>query len=351
MDEKKIRVAITHGDTNGIGYEIILKAFEDPMMLELCVPIIYGSPKIASYHSKSMGLETSFTIIANASEAREGKLNLLTCFDEETKVDIGQPTEESARGALVALEHAVKDQQEGLVDVVVLGPSTVNERLTGSPKVVPIRISDELRVALVTNGLAIRDVADSITKPIIVEKTQLIQQALKRNLRISAPRIAIMALNPATSNHEESTQQEEHAVIKPAIDELESKGVQAFGPYPADSFFGSGAYSRFDCVLAMYYDQGVTPLKSLTDTASATLMAGLPFVCTAPDQSPCFDTAGKGTADEAPLRNAVYLAIDCYRNQTTYDEAGQNPLPKLYHEKRDESEKVRFAVSKNKTQG
>lgn len=366
MEERKIRVAITHGDTNGIGYEVILKTFEDPAMLELCTPIVYGSPKVAAYHRKALGLETSFTIISEAEEAKEGRLNMLTCFDDEIKIDIGQPSPEAGTAALKALDRAMEDYKKGLFDVLVTAPINKSDiqgegfhfsghteyleaKAGDGNKSLMILMNDELRVALVTNHLAIRDVAEAITKPKIVEKASVFHQALKRDLRISNPRIAVLALNPHASD-DGLLGTEEQEVILPAIDELEQQGIQVFGPYPADGFFGSGAFSKFDGVLAMYHDQGLAPFKTIVTDDGVNFTAGLPLVRTSPAHGTAYDIAGKGIADENPMRHAIYLAIDVFRNRITYDEPLANPLPKLYHEKRDDSEKVRFAIPRAKDQ-
>lgn len=343
MEDRKIRVAITHGDTNGTGYELIFKAFENPAMLELCIPIIYGSPKVAAYHRKALGVEINYVVVNSAEDAKAGKLNLLTCFDDEVKVELGQTSEESAQAAKLALEKAMADAAEGKVDAIVAVPAAANDALLKAPNTLVVRSTEDLRVALVTRALALRDVADAVTKPRIVEKVTLLQQTLRRDLRISAPRIAVLSLNPIVSGEEQLGAEEAEEIV-PAIDELSGQGIQAFGPYPADEFFGSGAYQQFDAVLAMYYDQGMTPFKSITSEEGILLLAGMPYVVTAPAQVEDVEKGGQGTADESMLRQAIYAAIDISRNRANYDEPLANPLPKLYKEKRDDSEKVRFAV-------
>ena len=343
--ERKPRVAITHGDTNGVGYELILKTFEDPMMMELCTPIIYGSPKVATYHRKALNLETPFTTISEATEAKENRLNILTTFDDEIKVEIGQSSDEATEAARKALKRAMVDVQQGLADVLVMMPDNLPDFLSKEPEVLRIRIADELRIALVTNLMAIKDVPEAITKQKIFDKAKIMHRSLCRDLRISSPRIAILALNPPTDNSDDRWGEEEKEMIIPAIEELETSGIQAFGPYAADALFGEG-YSKFDGVLAMYHDQGMTPLKTLATDEGVSLVTGMPFVCTKPEIGVGYDIAGKGCADESPLRHAIFLGIDVYRNRINYDEPLANPLPKLYKEKRDDSEKVRFALPK-----
>ena len=348
--ERKPRVAITHGDTNGVGYELIFKIFEDPMMLELCTPIIYGSPKVATYHSKSLDLQTQFSIISQADEAKDNRLNLLTTFDDEIKVEIGQPSDESVDAARKALKRAIVDVQQGLADVLVMAPDTLPDFLSKEPEVLRVRMADELRVALMTNLLAIKDVPEAITKQRIVEKAKILHTCLRRDLRISSPRIAVLALNPPVSDENDPWGEEEKEAVIPAIEELSQMGIQAFGPYSSDVFIGSCTYQKFDAVLAMYYNQGIGLLKSIAQSDAVSLATGMPFVCTSAETGVGFDIAGKGIADEAPLRQAIFLGIDVWRNRQNYDEPLANPLPKLYKEKRDDSEKVRFAIPKAKSE-
>ena len=210
-----------------------------------------------------------------------------------------------------------------------------------------ILMNGPLRVALVTTHLPIKNVAQAITKEAIVNKATILHESLRRDFRISCPRIAVLALNPhAGDNGVIGT--EENDIIIPAIEELEEKGIQAFGPYPADGFFGSGAYSGFDAVLAMYHDQGLAPFKALASEEGVNYTAGLPIVRTSPDHGTAYDIAGAGIADPMSFRHAIFTAIDIFRNRENYDEPFQNPLPKLFHEKRDEGEKARFAQPRPK---
>ncbi len=371
MEDNKIIVGITHGDTNGVGYEIIFKAFEDPAMLELCTPIIYGSPKTAAYHAKALGIDAQFTIINNAKEAREGRLNLLTTIDEEVKIEMGIPTAEAGDAAKKALDRAIADYKAGAIHVLVTAPIAKNsikgfdghtsyiskqlENGAGPSEQAPsqgltILVSENLRVALVTNNVSLKDVADSITMQKIVDKAKILHQSLKRDMSISNPRIAVLALNPR-GGEDGVLGDEEQEIIRPAVEELARMSIQAFGPYPADDFFGTGSYSQFDAVLAMYHDQGQTPFKALTSISEdkgVRVTAGLPLVRTAPAHGACFAIAGKNTMEAESMRHAIFHAIDIYRNRQRYDEPLANPLPKLYHEKRDDSEKVRFNTPREK---
>lgn len=366
MENRKLRVAITHGDTNGIGYEIIFKTFSEPAMLELCTPIIYGSPKVAAYHRNALGIQGNFTIINSAAEAHNNKVNLLTTFDQEIKVDLGNPSKEAGMASLAALEKAMADYKEGLFDVLVTAPINKNniqsddfhfcghteyieERAGNGDKALMILLNDMLRVALVTTHLPIRDVAAAITKESIIEKATIFHNSLKRDFRISNPRIAVLALNPHAGD-DGLLGCEEQEVIIPAIKELSDNGIRAFGPYAADGFFGHESYTAFDGVLAMYHDQGLAPFKCLDLGNGVNFTAGLPIVRTSPDHGTAYDIAGKNMADESSFRNAIYLALDVFRNRIEYDEPLSNPLKKLYHEKRDDSEKARFSINKFKEQ-
>ncbi len=362
--ERKIRVAITQGDTNGVGYEVIFKAFEDPMMVELCTPIIYGSPKVASYHRKALNIETNYSVINNAQEARDGRLNLLACDNDEVNVTLGSPSAEAGQAAFKALDRAMTDFRSGLYDVLVTAPinkSTIQNpdfhfpghteyiqtSLGEGKKALMILMNETLRVALVTTHLPIKDVAKAISKEAIIERAKIFHEALRRDFRISCPRIAVLALNPHAGD-DGLLGSEEKDVIIPAINELAAQGIQAFGPYAADGFFGAGTYERFDGVLAMYHDQGLAPFKTIALESGVNYTAGLPIVRTSPDHGTAYDIAGQSRADANSLRQAIYTAIDVFRNRQNYDEPLQNPLPKLFHEKREDSDKARFAQPRPK---
>ncbi|MCR4852837.1 MAG: 4-hydroxythreonine-4-phosphate dehydrogenase PdxA [Prevotella sp.] len=358
MENRKTRVAITHGDTNGVGYELIFKTFAEPAMLELCTPIVYGSPKAAAYHRNVLDMQANFTIVGNANEAKEGRVNMLASFDEEVKIEMGQPNADSATAALKALTRATADFGKEIYDALVTAPVVPNvanksgknfagelpfleEAVGNGQKGMTILVNEKLRIGTATEALPMKDVAKAITKELVAEKIATLHQSLRRDFRISNPRVAVLALNPS-----EAEGQEEKECIRPAIIEMEKKGIQAFGPFAADEFFGNGLYESFDGVLSMYQQQGSTPFRALDLGNGVRFVAGLPIVCTSPDNVPAIETAGKGTADENAFRQAIYMAIDIARNRASFDEPMKNPLPKLYHEKRDESEKVRFAIPK-----
>lgn len=362
MEDKKIRVALTHGDTNGIGYELIFKTFAEPEMLELCTPIIYGSPKVAAYHRNVLGMQANFSIIDKAEDACDGRINLLTVFEDDVKVDLGKYTEESGTSAIKALRRAIEDQRNGLVDAIVGAPvcemnfkendvkfkeqaDFLEKELGNDAKALRMIIGKKLRLAYATTDIPLKEVATTITQELIEEKASALYTTLKRDFRITNPRIAVLSLNPSIGKDNEETS-EEATIIKPAIEKLESDGKQAFGPYAAEDFFGEGQYTAFDGILAMYKDQGNIAYRTIEQETGLKLSAALPVILTQPDMGTEFRKAGKGEIDEQPMRTAVYLAIDIARNRATFDEPLANPLKKLYHEKRDESEKVRFNIPK-----
>ncbi len=361
-ENNKIRVAITHGDTNGIGYELIFKTFDDPEMLELCIPIIYGSPKVASYHRKALNINGQFSIIQDASEAKEGRVNLIPAVEDEVKVDFGEPTPESGDAALRALDRAMADYREGLFDVLVTCPiNKLNMNVEGykfpgnskyletsvgnGNKAFNILVNNKMRMAFLTEDIAIKDVARSITKDHLVKALEKFQGIIRRDFNISCPRFAVLALNPK-SNEDGSFGDEERNIIIPAIDEVVEKDIQAYGPYTADEFFGNGWFEDFDGILAMYHDQGMAPFKALSNEDGVIYTAELPLVSATTDESPRYDIAGNCEADEYAFRHAIYLAIDVFRNRIVYDEPMGNPLKKLYKEKREDGEKVRFNIPK-----
>lgn len=350
-------VAITAGDTNGVGYEVIMKTFAEPLMLELCTPIIYGNPKTMAYHRKALGIEVNYNVIQRAEEAREGRLNLLAVSDEELKIDFGQSTPEAGKAALQSLEAAVNDYREGAFDVLVTAPINkhsiqsdnfhfpghteyIEERLGEGDKALMILMNERVRVALATTHLPIAQVAQNLTTEGIMEKLRILNVTLRRDFLMTRPRIAVLALNPHAGD-DGLLGEEEQTIIIPAIEQANAEHIDAYGPFPADGFFGSAAYEHYDAILAMYHDQGLAPFKVLAMDDGVNYTAGLPIVRTSPDHGTAYDIAGKGVADENSFRQALYQAIDIFRNRQRYDEAMEDPLPKLYHEKREDERRER----------
>lgn len=358
MENSKIRVGITQGDINGVGYEVILKAFSDPVMFELCTPVIYGSPKVAAYHRKALDIQTNFSIINSASEAGHNRLNVVNCTDDEVKVEFAKPDPEAGKAALGALERAVEDYKSGLIDVIVTAPINkhtiqsdefyfhghteyIEERLGNGDKALMVLMKEDFRVALVTTHIPVREIATTITKELIQEKLMIFHQCLKQDFGIGAPRIAVLSLNPHAGDGGLLGMEEQEMII-PALKEMEEKGILCYGPYAADGFMGSGNWRHFDGILAMYHDQGLTPFKALAMDDGVNYTAGLPVVRTSPAHGTAYDIAGKGVASEDSFRQAIYVAIDVFRNRQREKIAHANPLRKQYYEKRDDSDKLKL---------
>lgn len=349
-DNRKIKIGITHGDINGIGYEVIIKALEDQRMTELCTPVIYGSAKIASYYRKGADLpQFNMVQIQSPEETRDGEVNIINVVPEDTKIEPGVASKTAGEAAFAALERAVTDLRAGNIDVLVTAPinkDTIHSdtfhfpghteyleaSLGDGDKSLMVLCTDEIRVALVTTHLPIAKVAAAITKDAIKEKLGIFNLSLKRDFAIEAPRIAVLSLNPH-SGENGLLGNEEKEIISPAIEEVRQDKILAFGPYAADGFFGSDAYTKFDGILAMYHDQGLAPFKTLAMEYGVNFTAGLPFVRTSPDHGTGFDIAGKGMASPESMRQAIYMAIDVYRNRINYSRARRNPLRKQYFEK------------------
>lgn len=351
-----IKVGITQGDINGIGYEVILKTFADIRMTEICIPVLYGSAKAAAYHRKTMELQpVSFNQINNAKDAVANKVNIINCISEDTKIDLGQSTPIAGEAAFLSLEKAVGDLKNGLIDVLVTAPINkhniqredfhfpghteyLEERFgKDEDKSLMILVKDSLRVALVTGHIPLADVPKALTKERIVDTVLRFETSLKRDFRIGKPRIAVLSLNPhAGENGLLGT--EEDDIIIPALKELNDKKILCFGPYPADGFFGSGDFSRFDGILAMYHDQGLAPFKTIAMEDGVNFTAGLPIVRTSPAHGTAYGIAGKGLASEESFRQAIYMAIDTFSNREEYDKMRENPLKKLYVERGNDNE-------------
>ena len=348
----KIKIGITHGDTNGVGYEVILKAFEDPTLLELCTPIVYGSPKIATYHRKAMELGTSFNTVDSAEKITEGKLNMVDVIKQEVKIELGQGTEESGNAALQSLEAAMEDYKKGLIDVLVTAPINkhciqsenfkfpghteyIQDRAGEGNEAMMILMNNMMRIALATTHLPLNQVAGAVTQENILGKLRILNLSLKRDFSLSLPRIAVLGLNPHAGDNS-LIGQEEQEIIIPAMQQAEEEGINCFGPFSADGFFGTASFRHYDAVLAMYHDQGLAPFKLLAMEDGVNYTAGLPIVRTSPDHGTAYDIAGKGMASPASFLQAIYAAIDIYRNRISYDEAHADPLQKLYHDKRED---------------
>ncbi len=348
MDTQSLRIAITQGDSNGVGYELIFRAFSEEEMLELCTPIIYGSAKVAAYHMKVLDLKCPYTIIKSIDEVEDGRVNFLSCFDEDIRVSFGQRTPESVVPALQALSRAAHDCRTGDVQALVCGP--IDDR------VIPLSATEVMHVGKYTrqllgttatsltiyqNGITRVIVAnegmtkaaiESLNKTSLVSKVKTLHATLQRDYLIDTPRIAILAVNVCDGA-------EETDILLPAVKTLVDSGIHVFGPYRSYHLFGSQDYKSFDAIVAMHTDQAWLALEPFTMNAAVTIVTGLPYVCTMPSCDAQMAVAGRGDIDPMPMRNAIYAAIDAVRRRADYDEARESPLPKLYKDRADAGEK------------
>lgn len=341
--DDKVRVGITCGDPHGIGLETIMKVFADPRMAEHITPILYAHPEAIKTHKRLNQIEEfQYTSIHQASEALPKKVNLINVWKEfKGTLELGKPSKEAGEMAFRSLEMATADIAANKIDVLVTAPidkDTIQSdtfkfpghteylaKIAGTDKVLMFLVSDVLKVGIVTGHLPLKDVAQNITKERILEKLALMQESLIRDFGVPRPKIAVLGLNPhAGDNGLLGTEEKE--IILPAVREAFDKGMLVFGPYGADGFFGSAVYKQFDAVLAMYHDQGLAPFKTLVFDSGVNFTAGLPIVRTSPDHGTAYDLAGKGKADEASMRAAIFTACDVYGKRKEFREYGMNPL-------------------------
>jgi 4-hydroxythreonine-4-phosphate dehydrogenase len=343
MNVQKIRIGITHGDINGIGYEIMLKTFVDNRIIDCCTPIIYGSSRIASYYRKLLPAIENFNMnnINAATEAHPKRVNMLNCINEEIRVEPGKPSEEAGMAALRSLELAVADLKAGKIDVLVTSPFNKHcmqsERFKfpghteylaaafNAKEHLLLLIGNELKVGIATGHIPLSKVSGSLTMENILAKLQLLNNTLITDFNIRRPRIAVLGLNPHAGDNGLLGKEEEE-IISPAITEANKKNILAFGPYPSDGFFGAASYLRFDAVLAMYHDQGLIPFKTLAFNDGVNYTAGMPYIRTSPAHGVGYDIAGADKASADSFRAAIYAACDIFNNRKTYKQLTANPL-------------------------
>ncbi|MBN1159124.1 MAG: 4-hydroxythreonine-4-phosphate dehydrogenase PdxA [Bacteroidales bacterium] len=342
MKGDKIILGITQGDINGISYEVIIKSLLDNRIFDFCIPVIYGSPKIASYHRKALNIENfSFNTIRLADEAILRRANIINCTDDNARVELGKISQAAGEASYKALEAACSDMAAGKIDALVTGP--VNKMNIQSDRfnfpghteflasrfkaegVLMLMINDLMRVGVVTTHLPIIKIPEYITMDAILEKLHILNRSLQIDFMISSPRIAVLGLNPHAGD-EGLLGSEETDIIKPALELAKTEKIMAFGPFPADGFFGAGTYRQFDAVLAMYHDQGMIPFKALTVDGGVNYTAGLPVVRTSPAHGTAYELAGKNEASPESFRKAIYLACDIFKNRSSYSEMSRNPL-------------------------
>lgn len=339
---EKLKIGITVGDVNGIGLEIIIKSLMDNRVLEFFTPIVYGSTKIASFHRKAIGIQDfSFQVITSPEQANPRRPNIINCWQEDVKLTLGEQTEEGGKYAFLSIERAMEDLNSGQIDALVTAPiNKLNiqqdgfnfpghteylQVKTGAADVLMFMISDELRIGVVTGHIPVSEVAKSISEDAIIQKLKLMNASLKSDFWIQKPKIAVLGLNPhAGDNGLIGTEDEE--IIRPAIEKANEQGVFCFGPYPADGFFATDTFSKFDGVLAMYHDQGLIPFKHIAAHKGVNFTAGLPVVRTSPDHGTGFDIAGKNLASEASFMEALFTAVHIVKRRREQVELTSNPL-------------------------
>lgn len=327
----KIKIGISIGDINGIGLEVILKTLSENRILDYCTPIVYGHTKVASYHRKALGLaDFAFNVITEAHLASPKKANLINCWEEDVKIELGVSNANGGKYALLSLEKATEDLIKGDIDALVTAPINKHNiqsetfkfpghteylmEKSGSNEVLMFMVSDDIRVGVVTGHIPILDVPKSITAEKIVKKLVMMNESLKKDFWIDKPKIAVLGLNPHAGDNGLLGKEEEEVII-PAIQQAFDKGVICFGPYPADGFFGNGTYKQFDAVLAMYHDQGLIPFKTIAFGSGVNYSAGLKIVRTSPDHGTGYDIAGKNLANPASFIEALFAAVHIHRNR------------------------------------
>lgn len=360
-------IAITAGDTNGVGYEVIIKSLLSGYMFEIMRPVIYGNAAVAKQHIHTLGEEfrnINWNLIDSPEQAKDSRLNLITCYADNVPVEFGKNTADSNKAAKASLDRACRDLKEGKVQALVTAPINKEALQGGHTEFLAEQFRDEslefkeglmmlcsgnLRVALVCNHVSIADIPAQITEERILAKLKVLNSSLKRDFGLEKPRIAVLALNPHAGDSG-LLGKEEQEIIVPSINQAKEQGIWAFGPYAADGFFGSGHFNHFDAVLAMYHDQGLIPFKTL-DMSGVNFTAGLSIVRTSPDHGTGYDISGKNQADAASMRNAIYMAIDVLRQRAEYDELTADPLPFIVREDREGKPRREFIDFKTTTGG
>jgi len=340
--EHRIKLGITHGDINGISYEIIIKALNDSRMLEICTPIVYGSSKVASYYRKFLNIpDFNLNLVKNAEGAVHKRSNVINIVSEELKIDLGKSTDSAGQLSLMALDMAVDDLKKNQIDALVTAP--INKKNIQSDKFhfpghteflaqmfevsdyMMIMVSHNFRIGVATGHIPLSEVSNHLNADLILKKIRIMNQSLIQDFAITKPKIAVLALNPHASDQGLLGSEENEKII-PAINKAQEEKILAFGPYPADGFFASDNIKNFDGIIAMYHDQGLIPFKLLSFEEGVNFTAGLPIIRTSPAHGTAYDIAGKNIASCSSIRQAIYLACDIFKNRQVHKEISSNPL-------------------------
>ena len=341
---RKIRVGVSIGDFNGIGLEVIIKTFSDARMMDVCTPVIYGNLSLIKAYNEFLDVsDFSFLEIADAAQANPKRANLVQVWDDESTITFGESTSDAGKKSFLSLEAATKDLASNKIDVLVTAPINKNNiqsedfsfpghteylaNYANEDYPLMVLTHGDLRVGTITGHIAIKDVASQITEEVILKKIEVLQKTLQQDFSIAHPTIAVLGLNPHSGDNG-TIGSEEKEIIIPALKKAEKKGTLIFGPFPADGFFGSPGYKKFDGILAMYHDQGLTPFKTISFDEGVNFTAGLPIVRTSPDHGTAYDIAGAGIASASSFRNAVFSAIDIFKNRKLNKTLVENALTK-----------------------
>ncbi len=337
---KKIRVGISIGDINGIGCEVILKTFEDSRMLDFCTPVIFANNKIVSQQKKDLKIDIQFYGVNDTNKIAENKINVVNIGRETPNISYGKISQEAGKYAINSLKAAVKALKQNEIDVLVTAPINkaniqsdsfsfpghtdyLAQELNG--KSLMFMVTRELKIGLLTDHVAVADVPSKIDANLVRAKVKTIEKSLQKDFGIRRPKIAMLGINPHSGDNG-VIGSEDDEVLRPVIEEMSDNGHLVFGPYAADSFFGSGNHKKFDAVLAAYHDQGLIPFKTLSFGKGVNYTAGLSHVRTSPDHGTAYEIAGKGEADFNSFKEAVFAAIEIFRNREEYRELHANPL-------------------------
>lgn len=343
MSDKKIKVGITHGDINGISYEVIIKTFQDNRIYEFCTPVIYGSPKVGAYHKKALNINNfNFNTIQTASEAAFKKANIINVLDDNVRVELGKSTPMAGEAAIISLEAAVKDLIDKKIDVLVTAPlnrentqtDTLNfkghtkflmEKFNANDGLI-LMTSELMKVGVVSGHVPLNEVGQFITEEKILKKLRVLNKTLVEDFAIRKPKIAVLGLNPHAGDSGKIGKEEVEVII-PTVKKANDEGILALGPFSADGFFGSDSFTKFDAILAMYHDQGIAPFKALNFDTGVNYTAGLPIIRTTPDHGTAFEIAGLDKASPNSFREAIYMACNIYKNRKQHKNLNENPLP------------------------
>lgn len=340
-ETKKVKVGISIGDLNGIGPEIVLKTFEDPRMMELCTPVIFANVKMLSFFKKHFGLENRFFTAPHSEKVVDGKLNVVNAWKSNFKVNFGEENKVAGKYAVRSIEVATQALIKKHIDVLVTAPINKNsiqseefkfpghtdyfaQALKGDNMM--FMVSDKIRVGLLTDHVPVKDVASHITPELIEKKVGIMSASLRKDFGIRQPKIAVLGINPHSGDNG-VIGDEDDRILKPTIHKInDMQGELVFGPYAADSFFGSKNHENFDAVLAAYHDQGLIPFKTLSFGKGVNYTAGMNRIRTSPDHGTAFDIAGKGEANHSSFAEAVFKAIEIFKNRMDYIAITKNPL-------------------------